>query len=219
MKFSVLSFLLLAACLIGPVNADIAFIDFEDDGVPHFGTLIDGLTLADIGTPAATFAVLDGPDGSSGAPIPGLTISFTGITAAPGDTNIAVASSSIAGLGVDSDNGTSGFFEPGESVSFQFNQAVNLNSIEFFSLSVGGDTIAINGTNFTDADETGSSDVIDFTTTAGGPIFIPAGTNLTFASVAGTIGVENITIETVPEPASAVLLAGIGVLGLSRRRR
>ena len=51
------------------------------------------------------------------------------------------------------------------------------------------------------------------------PLVLGANQNLTLSAIDGPIGLDGFSFEVVPEPTSAAILIGLGLCGLTRRRR
>ena len=207
-SFVFVAFFLGANCNIS--NADV-FVDFRDVS----GNVGDLLESSPLGTPVVVDAVN----------APGLTITATAVTGATGGTggvifadtgDFAVNSSGVTD---DADG-----FDPGESITFQFNQSVAFETIDF-SLS-SGESITFAGVVFTGGESplpgtpvilgAGIADI------SANPIVIPAFTNFTIGDVSAgaTSGsLQDLNLSVVPEPSSVLLLLGMGVCGLARRKR
>ena len=161
-------------------------------------------------------------------------IGQTGSRASDGnghESNIAGGQDALAvndgGDGAIGGNTDSSHFNPGEALELSFDQDVFFNFIQFesssanteFVLSSGGNSIVFDGAdgnNFDIRDQ-------DF--------FIAAGDTFTLAFTDGNtngdadsdlqIRVESFSVHVpaVPEPNSLALVAGLGVVGLMRRRK
>lgn len=198
---------LMLALLVGSMslnanaNADIV-VDFGSNGV---GGPIDDFVAGDF--PSSPIAV-------DSVNAPGLDITFTSIVA-PNGGDVLVTSSFLAIL--DPVDGSS--FDPGESLSFQFNQAVMINSLDLASLD-NGETLSFNGANYSwaasgvDPNFNTQNDIFTFAP----PIFVAANTDITIAGVVGPFRLTNIDVSVVPEPASTIFLFAVGLCGLRRRR-
>lgn len=168
-----------------------------------------------------TEAVLEEPFASAG-----LTMTITNFVGLGGpggsgtldDVNV-IGSSMGVNSGTSQPGGASAdessLFDPGESLSFSFNQDLDINEVMFTSIT-GSDagTLDIGATPFalTEAG-TSSSDLVFLT-----PLRVTAGTVFTITGVTGTFGFEGIDATLVPEPASLMLL-GLGSLAMLSRRR
>lgn len=196
--------LIFAVSFCGSASADIVFLDNSGTGA-----LLDEIAITDLGTAAATVAVTE---------IPGLNLTVVGInsdapTTSP-DVNVTGTSLGInAGGDADTDAFESAF---GQSVTFQFDQDVEISQLDFTTFTAG-ETFVFGGVTINNGDlSNGTTDVYDFST----PLAIAANTPFTLEATAGTIGIEAFDVTVaVPEPSTLAIL-GIGCLaGMTRRRK
>jgi predicted ATPase len=181
-----------------------------DNTAGGLGYLLDGLTPSDIGTARATMSVPG---------FAGLNITFLAVTTNGTGTGITIVNSTAVSLGINSpgtDNDNNEAFDStlSESLSFSFNQDVEISSLDFTAFTseevfnFGGQVIEyVNLSNQTSGIYTFSE-----------PLAISAGTSFILQATSGTIGIEGLQLTVVPEP-SAALLGAFGALGLLRRRR
>jgi len=134
--------------------------------------------------------------------------------------------------GTQSDSSTRFDSDFNESLTLSFSEDLFFREIDFnslagsdvFSIQVAGSSpiLIANG-------DASTSDVFDFsggTAPSGTPgLFIAAGTGVEFRATAGSVGLDNIVLETapvvaqVPEPSSMLALMGLaGLLAVKRRR-
>lgn len=205
------SLLLLIAILIGPasLNADV-FVDFRD----ITGTVGDALESGGLNNPVVVDAVN----------APGLTITATAITAAVGNTS-AVIFADTGDFAVNSSGGPTDDpdgFDDGESITLQFNQTVAINTLDFNLGS--GETISFGGINFVSGESPLpgvpvilGAGIVDL---SANPIIIAANTDFVVGDVSvGTVSLQDLDLTVIPEPTSAFVILGLGICGLSRRRR
>jgi len=110
---------------------------------------------------------------------------------------------------------------PGEAWVIEFDTAVTITEFNFSSIDNPGEAFEVTvegGSTFTFGDGMAGDDFAD----PFNGLVIPAGTNLTFAAVGPiettNIRIAEITVETIPEP-SSLLMLGLGAFGVSLRRR
>ena len=199
-------------CLTSHASADLIDILLESD-TGGTGALIDEDNPLVTSNP--TFTVAEGGNG--------LTLTLGGTS----DDPDAVFNGAAGSFGINSAGGGE---EPtriedafGETISFTFNQDLELHEVEFDNLNndeivtavIGGTSFSIDDTN------TPGSDVFDF-----GDFAVAAGTAISF-SVSAPSGANNgvgfqrivVHVDAVPEPGSLAILGLGGVCFLGRRRR
>ena len=114
----------------------------------------------------------------------------------------------------------------GESITFSFDQDVDLTSLRLGSFQTTGGGANVDVVTVTPdggATITFTSDATNAPTTdrSLGGVFVAAGTDIVFtttSSAASGVLFNEITVETIPEPGSLALL-GLGGLLIARRRR
>ena len=218
MKITNALFIIASSALMAiPASAVVFTIDFETDlsQTPvdlDNGPTIDMISVAN----PLTANVAEDPDGM-------LTISV--VDADSFDPTNSNVNTSGAGLGINSPTPTGGSenasrfdVDAGESLSFTFSSDVNIISVDLTSLT--GDEAFTFGsvTGINDAN-TNVSDVFTF---AGGGLFFAAGTPIFLEATgpAGTsVGLDAITLDTIPEPTTSLLIGLSGLFLVVRRKR
>ncbi|MEM8666084.1 MAG: PEP-CTERM sorting domain-containing protein [Planctomycetota bacterium] len=194
-----------------------------DSSPGSLGELLDGIVPTDIGTIAAGPFVVPS---LSVAGSPPLSVTITGLTGISPVANATSISFGINSFGGDSAERFDSAFS--ESLTFVFNESVSVHQLDLRHFS-GGEVFEFAGVTVSNDDlSDGRTDVFDFTT----PLAIDAYTPIIMRSILGSVGIEAITLEvspamdtqpnmTVPEPASVVTFATLGLscLRLRRRRR
>ncbi len=197
-----------AFSFVSTASVEAATIIFRNDA-NQLGLLLDELVPADIGQPQATVNV----PGISGLTITVVSISGTGGTPklnALADS-FGVDVSGVTGAADDTDQFDAAI---GEAVSFSFNRAVEITSLDLRGFedtevfSFGGQTIT-----FANLDNQ-TTDVFTFSS----PLAIAANTPFNISATTGVIGIESLQLNVIPEPSTA-LLGALGALALLRRRR
>ena len=184
-------------------QAQTTTLDFTDTG--QVGALFDIGAL--VGTPVIAPV----------AGIPSLTVTAIGSAV----NGAALLNASSFGLGVDTpgaddpDGVDTGFFV-GESISFTFNQNVEISDVQFADVDqVLGEAVSFGGFNLSGID-LGANTAFTFPT----PLTVAAGTPVVFSELSGDgATITGLTVTAVPEPGSIVVLGLGSVLLLSRRRR
>lgn len=149
--------------------------------------------------------------------IPGLNIMVVAI-ASDGtgsgtlDLNSTAGSFGINSLGTTDDDASSFDAALNETVTFSFDQDVEITQIDFLSFG-STETFNFAGQVINEGDL--ASSVFTFSA----PLEITAGTSFTLEATAGTIGIESIEVTVVPEPSSFALLGLAGLVTMLRRRR
>jgi len=186
---------------LGTTFTDAAVVTFDNGGGD---TITTGDSLDEISMPTNGIAVVE---------VPGLTIDVVSFT---GDNLNATGSSFGINSTVPGDDGDA--FDVGEDVTFRFNQAVDIEELDF-TLFEGGDVFNFAGTSIAFADTSmTSADRFTFPT----PLRIAANTPFTLQATTGVVGLQQIelSVVAVPEPTSmALLVGGLGIAGWRRRRR
>lgn len=148
--------------------------------------------------------------------IAGLQITVMAILGSDTGANLNSTSTS---LGINSDNDTdTDAFEAshGQGFTFRFNQDVSITQLDFTNFGAG-ETLSFAGSSIGNDDlSNGTLDTYDFST----PLEISANTDITLLATSGIIGIEAMTLTTVPEPSVFFLagFAGIAALGLRHRK-
>ena len=230
--------------------ADVIEFSFEDRGSPTlgtetFGSQIENTELAGLAANPVPITLNpdtgSAPDASSGdsgdaRPVPlqitaiagtgtGDTAHFNGTT---GEFGIdSVGANPTGGTASDSSTRLDADFD--ESFTLSFNQDLFFREIDLTSLS-GSDVFSIQVAGSSPIlipnGAADTSDRFDFsggTAPSGTPgLFIPAGTGVEFRTTVGSVGLDNLVLETapaVPEPSSMLALMGLaGLLAVKRRR-
>jgi len=197
MKYSLVTLTCLAI-FITVIPAYGANVFLDNTGT---GASLDNIVPADIGTAAATVNVTE---------ISGLTLTVTGLTT--GNTSSAPILNSTAnslGINATGDTNTERFESAfAQSVTFQFNQAVQITQLDFTNFS-SGEVFDFAGQSISNGDlSNGTTDIYVF----GSPFSIAANTNFTLQATSGTIGIEAFDVTVVPEPSAFLLLALFGLL-------
>jgi len=199
------------ASLTAPVN-----VEFDGSGTTT-GDLFDEAVLP--GT--HTNSVQEGK--GSGDPLENIDLTITIESTHDGDLN-----QTNDGFGINSDtisgDDTDGL-DSGEDISFSFNFGVEVSRFDFQDFD-SGDSIEYWVNNGpvstiveTDLDSTTFDDI-----TLSTPLLLGPSDSLNFSVPSGStsVGFDEFTLavdtSTIPEPASACLLAGFGLLALRRRR-
>ena len=188
---------------VSSAEAQTTIIDFSDTG--QVGFLLDG--GAPVGTPVTAFV----------AGIPGLSITATGSAI----DSAAILNASNIGLGID----TPGADDPdgvdtgpfvGESISFFFNQNVELSNVSFADVDqVLGEGVSFGGFNLSGI-ALGPGTNFTFPS----PLNVTAGTPVIFSELSGDgATITGFTLTAVPEPGSLAVLGLVSVVLMSRRRR
>ncbi len=113
-------------------------------------------------------------------------------------------------------------FDVGEMMEVSFDRDIRINLLDFnlfdagevFSVGVGGqDPIDIPYDSLFNK----SSDIYTFAT----PLEVPAGTIIEFYSSSGSIGLDGIDLDVIPEPTTLALIGmfGVGVLTIRRLKK
>ena len=223
---------------------------FEDAGTASFntetfGSQIEDTVLAGLAANPVTITLNpdtgNSPDATSGnqgderlVPLQITAIAGTG-TGAGAHLNGSTLEFGIDSIGANpiggtqSDSSTRFDSDFNESLTLSFSEDLFFREIDFnslagsdvFSIQVAGSSpiLIANG-------DASTSDVFDFsggTAPSGTPgLFIPAGTGVEFRTTVGSVGLDNLVLETapaVPEPSSMLALMGLaGLLAVKRRR-
>jgi len=180
------------------------------------------IILTNVGTSTG-----DNLDGISNTPtlVAVAEIAGLSVTASTGVATETLNSLSTS-FGVDTDGSgdDSDRTEGSESFTFVFNKAVTISQIDFigldssatFVLDVGSTTINISEGDLSNA----SSDI--YTPTGGDATTlsnITAGTSIGFSVSSGVVGLQGISLNVVPQPASLALLGLGGLMLVTGRRR
>ncbi|MGJ8641238.1 MAG: PEP-CTERM sorting domain-containing protein [Opitutaceae bacterium] len=205
---------LVTLSLAGTVNAATIVVDLTTAG--QTGTDLDnGTSLPDLPFSVAVAEAIGVSE------VPGLQIQMvSGSSFDSANTTVNGAGSSF-GLNAPTpsggtENATRFDVDAEETLTISFNQPITLISVKLTSFS-GTETFSVGGVSFGDADASGTN-VYTFT---GGGLSIAANTGIELFAGGGagsSVGMQNLTIETVPEPSASGLLLGLGALGFVARR-
>ena len=201
-RYTTLRSLTAAACLL-PLPAFAAEVVLVNGGA----ALTTGDNLDGISSTPTTAAVVE---------VPGLTV--TANTGAANQTLNSLADSFGVDTAGSGDN--SSRTEGSESFTFSFSDIITISEIDFVGLgSTAEFVINVGGTevNIIEADLSDQSADIFTPTGADAATLsnIAAGTALTFSVNRGVVGIQDLTLEVVPEPAS-LALAGAGLAPVCR---
>ena len=101
-------------------------------------------------------------------------------------------------------------FDVGEFVEFSFSKSVEVTSLDFVSFGAG-ETFSFAGQSITGAQNLYA---------VPSPVSIAANTSFRLESISGTMGLQAITLNVVPEPSETAAVFGIaGMLFVFRHRR
>ena len=215
MRFTNLAILGVTALLATPASATITIL-FETDLSQTAIDLDSGPTLDTLATTPLTADVAEDPDGL-------LTISV--INASSFNPSSSNVNASGGGFGINSptppvggENASRFDVDAAESLEFAFNFDVRILSIDLTSLT-GSEEFTLGSVTGINDGNTNVSDIFIF---ADGGLFFAAGEGILLEATGpagGSVGLMAITLEVVPEPSTAVLLALMGgFVGLRRRR-
>ena len=240
----------LAVAISSVSHASIIEFSFEDRGSSFsgnetFGSLIEDTELAGLAASPVTITLNpdtgNSPDATSGnqgdarpvaLQITAIAGSGTGATAHLNGSTLefGIDSSGANPIGgTQSDSSTRFDSDFNESLTLSFSEDLffreidltSLSGADVFSIQVAGSSPILIPNGAAD-----TSDRFDFsggTTPTGVPgLFIAAGTGVEFRTTVGSVGLDNLVLETapaVPEPSSTLALMGLaGLLAVKRRR-
>jgi len=178
-----------------------AIVRLDNTGSPGLGDNLHGIAVGDTPTTVAVPEIL------------GLTITIHSL-GPDGSLNATATSLGINGAtDTDTDAFESAF---GQFATFSFSQTVSISQLDFTNFENTGEVFNFGGVAIIYDDlSNATTDVYDF----GVPLEISANTQFTIQATSGRIGIEAMTLATVPEPSSIALLGLGGLATLLRRRR
>lgn len=205
MRKTLTAMAIFALLALGAAQAEVVTFDFEDYGAEQAGNDLDDLAF---GTTSTT--------GSE------LIVTMTATAIVEGTTGAFNLTSSYFGINADGSGDDTDQFDAVngvEKMTFWFDKPGTLQTIEFAAItSTANDTgtlsFAVSGLNTNFHEGNMVSDTLTLNQDYG------AGEEITFEYAAGNgFGLQQMTVDAIPEPASVGLLVIAGALLWMRRRR